>query len=148
MPATPLTSSAHIMRKTLLAYLATAAALLVLDALWLGIIAQPLYQRSIGHLMAEQPRWAAAAVFYGVYPLGLMRFALLPHRQDSAMGPTLSAAGLFGFFAYATYDLSNLATLRDWPVGVSLIDIAWGSVVSTASAAAGKLVLDRVSAAK
>ena len=136
------------MRKTLLAYLATAAALLVLDALWLGIVAQPLYQRSIGHLMAEQPRWAAAALFYAVYPLGLMRFAVLPHRQDSAMGPALSAAALFGFFAYATYDLSNLATLRGWPLGVSLIDIAWGSVVSMASAAAGKLTLDRVSAAR
>ena len=136
------------MRKTLLAYLATAAALLVLDALWLGIVAQPMYQRSIEHLMAEQPSWAAAAVFYAVYPVGLMRFAVLPHRQDSAMGPALLSAALFGFFAYATYDLSNLATLRDWPLGVSLIDIAWGSVVSTASAAAGKLTLDRVSAAR
>ena len=136
------------MRNTLLAYAATAAALLALDAVWLGIVAQPLYQRSIGHLMAEQPLWAAAAAFYLVYPLGLMRFAVLPHRQDRAMGPTLSAAALFGFFAYATYDLSNLATLRDWPLGVSLIDIAWGAVVSTASAAAGKLALDRASAAR
>ena len=136
------------MRNTLLAYAAAAAALLALDAVWLGIVAQPLYQRSIGHLMAEQPGWAAAATFYLVYPLGLMRFAVLPHRHDRAMGPTLSAAALFGFFAYATYNLSNLATLRDWPVGVSLIDIAWGTVVSTASAAAGKLALDRASAAR
>ena len=136
------------MRNTLLAYAAAAAALLALDAVWLGIVAQPLYQRSIGHLMAEQPLWAAAAAFYLVYPLGLMRFAVLPHRHDRAMGPTLSAAALFGFFAYATYNLSNLATLRDWPVGVSLIDIAWGTVVSTASAAAGKLALDRASAAR
>ena len=142
------TSSTVAMRKTLLAYAATAAALLVLDAVWLGLVAQPLYQRGIGHLMAEQPRWMAAVAFYLVYPLGLLRFALLPYRLDSAMEPTLSAAALFGFFAYATYDLSNLATLRDWPVGLSLIDIAWGSVVSTASAAAGKLVLERISAAK
>ena len=136
------------MRKTLLAYAATVTALLVLDAVWLGLVAQPLYQQNIGHLMAEQPRWAAAVAFYLVYPLGLMRFALLPHRSDRAMGPTLSAAALFGFFAYATYDLSNLATLRDWPVGLSLIDIAWGSVVSMASAAAGKLALDRFSVAR
>lgn len=136
------------MRTNLLAYAATAAALLVLDALWLGVVAQPLYQQSIGHLMADQPRWTAAVAFYLVYPLGLMRFALLPHRTDSAMGPTLSAAALFGFFAYATYDLSNLATLRDWPVGLSLIDIAWGSAVSMAAAAAGKLALDRFSKAK
>ena len=135
------------MRKNLLAYAATAAALLALDALWLGIVAQPLYQQSIGHLMSEQPRWTAAAAFYLVYPLGLMRFAVLPQRLDSALGPTLSAAALFGFFAYATYDLSNLATLRDWPIGVSLIDIAWGSVVSMAAAGAGKLALNRNSAA-
>ena len=134
------------MRNSLLAYAATTAALLALDAVWLGLVAQPLYQRSIGHLMADQPNLAAAAVFYALYPLGLMRFAVLPHRLDSAIGPTLSAAALFGFFAYATYDLSNLATLRDWPVGLSLIDIAWGSVVSMASAAAGKLALDRVTA--
>ena len=136
------------MRNSLLAYAATTAALLALDAVWLGLVAQPLYQRSIGHLMADQPNLAAAAVFYALYPLGLMRFAVLPHRLDSAIGPTLSAAALFGFFAYATYDLSNLATLRDWPVGLSLIDIAWGSVVSMASAAAGKLALDRFSAAR
>ena len=118
------------MRKTVLAYAATAAALLVLDAVWLGLVAQPLYQRGIGHLMAEQPRWTAAVAFYLVYPLGLLRFALLPHRSDRAMGPTLQAAALFGFFAYATYDLSNLATLRDWPVGLSLIDIAWATASS------------------
>ena len=136
------------MRKTLLAYAATAAALLVLDAVWLGLVAQPLYQRGIGHLMAEQPRWTAAVAFYLVYPLGLLRFAVLPHQSDRAMAPSLQAAALFGFFAYATYDLSNLATLRDWPVGLSLIDIAWGSVVSTAAAVAGKRVLDRISATK
>lgn len=145
MPTTP---AAITMRKNLLVYAATAAALLVLDALWLGIIAQPLYQQAIGHLMAEQPRWAAACAFYVIYPLGLMRFSVLAHRADRAIGPTLSAAALFGFFAYATYDLSNLATLRDWPVGVSLIDIAWGTVVSTAAATAGKLALDRFSAAR
>ena len=136
------------LRQTLLAYAATAAALLLLDALWLGVVAQPLYQQGIGHLMAEQQRWTAAAVFYLVYPAGLMRFAVLPQRADTAIRPTLSAAALFGFFAYATYDLSNLATLRDWPVGVSLIDTAWGSVVSMAAAGAGKLALDRFSGAR
>jgi uncharacterized membrane protein len=142
MPTTP----SAALRKPLFAYAAILAALLALDAVWLGLIAQPLHEQGIGHLMAEQPLWTADALFYLVYPLCLMRFALLPHRLDRAMWPTLSAAALFGFFAYATYDLSNLATLRDWPVGLWLIDIAWGRVVSMASAVAGNLALDRIAA--
>lgn len=128
------------MTKHLAAYVATALAMLVLDALWLGLIAAPLYQQGIGHLMAPQPRLGVAALFYLLYPLGIVIFAVAA-RPAGAWRPTLLAGALFGFFAYATYDLTNLATLKGWPLGLSLIDMAWGTVVSTASAAGGKAAL-------
>lgn len=93
--------------------------------------------------MADQPNIPVAVLFYAVFALGLMFFAVAPHGEGSGWGRTIVAAGLFGFFAYATYDLTNLATLRNWPVGVSLLDMAWGAVVSMVSAAAGKAALDR-----
>ena len=127
-------------RKVLLAYAATALLMLLLDALWLGLVATPLYQQGIGHLMAASPRLGAAALFYAVHPVGLMLFAVAPatDRRNA-----LWKGALFGFFAYATYDLTNLATLTQWPVGLSVLDMAWGALVSAAAALAGKAAMDR-----
>lgn len=130
------------MRKHLAAYAATALVMLVLDAIWLGLIAQPAYQQGIGHLMAAQPRLGVAALFYLLYPLGLVIFAVAA-RPASAWRPTLLAGALFGFFAYATYDLTNLATLQGWPLGLSMLDVTWGTLVSAISAGAGRHAMDR-----
>ena len=131
------------MSKPLIAYAATAALLLVLDALWLGLVAKPVYTAAIGHLMAEKPNLPVALLFYLLYPVGLVIFAVLPHAGDAGWRGAALAGALFGFFAYATYDLTNLATLKDWPVGVSLLDMAWGTALSAVAATAGKLALDR-----
>lgn len=131
------------MTKYLVAYGATLAVMVALDLLWLGLIAKPIYQQGIGHLMAESPKIGVAVLFYALYAAGLVYFAIAAHPPGDAWGKTLLSAALFGFFAYATYDLTNLATLKGWPVGMSLIDIAWGITVSTVSAAAGKFALDR-----
>jgi len=130
------------MTKYLSAYAATMITMLAIDLLWLGVIAKPLYQAGIGHLMAAQPNLVAALLFYLVFPLGLLLFAVLPSAAGG-WGKTLATGALFGFFAYATYDLTNLATLRAWPLGLSLIDMAWGSLVSAVASAAGKAALDR-----
>ena len=125
------------MFRTFAAYLSTIAVVLALDLLWLGFIAGPWYQQGIGHLMAEQPDLPVAALFYAVFAAGLMVFAVAPG------GSWLQAAGrgaLFGFFAYATYDLTNLATLRGWPLGLSLLDMGWGTLVGSAAAALGSRV--------
>ena len=131
------------MKKHLAAYAATALVLLMLDVLWIGGLAQSLYQEGIGHLMAEQPRLGVAALFYALYPIGLLVFVVAPRGVTDDWPATLLRGALFGLVAYATYDLTNLATLKGWPVGMSLIDIAWGITVSTVSAAAGKFALDR-----
>lgn len=126
------------MNKQLAGYLAVVLVIVALDMLWLGIIAKSMYQQAIGHLMAEQPKLLAAVAFYVLYAAGLMIFAVAPLAEDPAWGKTVLMGALFGFFAYATYDLSNLATLRNWPLGLSLMDIAWGSCLSAVAAAAGK----------
>lgn len=130
------------MNKYLAGYLAAAFVIVALDMLWLGYIAKAMYQQAIGHLMAEQPRLLAALAFYVLYAAGLMVFAVTPQAEDPAWGKTVLMGALFGFFAYATYDLSNLATLRNWPVGLALVDIAWGTVLSAAAATAGKAALN------
>lgn len=131
------------MTKTLLPYLAVVVVMVLLDAVWLGGVARPIYQRGIGHLMAEKPDFIAAVAFYLLYAVGVTIFVVLPRGA----GDWQAAAGygaLFGFMGYMTYDLTNLATLRDWPIGLSLLDTAWGTFATGLAATAGKLVADRV----
>jgi uncharacterized membrane protein len=119
------------------AYAATACVMIVLDLIWLGLIAKPLYQNGIGHLMARSPRIVPAALFYLLFPLGLVLFAVLPQAASGVWTNAFLWGGLFGFFAYATYDLTNLATLKNWPLPLALIDMAWGTVVSGVASTAG-----------
>jgi uncharacterized membrane protein len=135
------------MTRFLIAYGATAFVMVALDMLWLGVVAKPLYTQGIGHLMAAQPNVAVAVGFYLLYAAGLVVFGVWPTADVPGWTGALLKGALFGFFAYATYDLTNLATLKDWPVGLSLIDITWGTCVSGVSAAAGKWALDRFASA-
>jgi uncharacterized membrane protein len=131
------------MNRYFLAWLVTATVMVALDLLWLGIVAKPYYQQGIGHLLAEQPRVAVIVLFYALYAVGLVVFAVTPIRGSISLSDTALNAALFGLFAYATYDLTNLATLKGWPVGLALVDIAWGILVSAVSAMAGKWAIDR-----
>jgi uncharacterized membrane protein len=131
------------MSKYFAAYGATAVFMIVVDLVWLGLIAKPLYYNGIGHLMADKPNIPIAVIFYLLYALGLMIFAVTPLQSAPGWSRALMVGALFGFFAYATYDLTNLSTLRGWPLGLSLMDVAWGTLVSGVSSAVGKLALDR-----
>jgi uncharacterized membrane protein len=131
------------MNRYFLAWLVTATVMVALDLLWLGVVAKPYYQQGIGHLLAEQPRVAVIVLFYALYAVGLVVFAVTPIRGSISLSDTALNAALFGLFAYATYDLTNLATLKGWPVGLALVDIAWGILVSAVSAMAGKWAIDR-----
>ena len=125
------------------AWLFTFTVMLAIDALWLGVLARDLYQQDMGSLMAAQPRWAAAAAFYLAYPLGLVIFAVKPALETASggnggsLGRALLLGGLFGLFAYGTYDLTNLAVVQDWPLRLTFIDLAWGTFASAVSAGAG-----------
>jgi len=122
------------------AYAGTAVVMIAIDLVWLGVIAKPWYQQGIGHLMAAEPNWVAGALFYLMFPLGLLLFAVVPGLADDGWGKTALLGGLLGLFAYATYDLTNLATLRNWPLWLALLDMAWGTGVSAVAASAGRLV--------
>ena len=129
--------------KFLPAYLTTLLFMLVADILWLSIVAQTLYQQGIGHLMAAKPNLTFAALFYLVYVFGLTKFAIAPYFSIAGFKQTFLAGLSLGFFVYASYDLTNLALLKDWPLGLSLLDITWGTLLSGVSAVAGKWVVDR-----
>ena len=126
------------MTKYFAAYAATAVVMIAIDLVWLGVIAKPLYRDGIGHLMADSPNLAAALLFYLMFPVGLMIFAVVPNAASSEWTNTLLAGALFGLFTYATYDLTNLATLKGWPIGLAALDVAWGTFVSSVSALAGR----------
>jgi uncharacterized membrane protein len=123
-------------------YGAVLAVMLLLDVLWLGVVARQLYLQHLGAWMRATPLLPAAAAFYALFALGLLIFAVLPQAATAGVWKAAAMGALFGFVAYATYDLTNLATLKGWPLGLSLLDMAWGSVVSAASAAAGKWMFD------
>ena len=134
------------MTKYLAAYAATASVIIALDLLFLGVIAKSFYQQGIGHLMADRVNVPVAALFYAIFAFGLMMFVVVPNASGTDWGKTLIAAALFGFISYATYDLTNLATLKNWPISVALVDMVWGTLVSVIAAAAGKTALDRIAA--
>lgn len=117
-------------------YLVTLSIFLAIDMTWLLVLAQGFYSKHIGHLMAEQPDLLAAAAFYLLNTAGILIFAIAPAlRKKSLRSAALLGAG-FGFFTYATYDLTNRATLRDWPLIVVFADLAWGVLVTGTTATA------------
>ena len=122
-------------------YLAVFLTMVIIDMIWLGVIAKSMYADAMGTLMNPSPNLWAAAAFYLFFPLGLLIFAVLP-QADSPLWKAALMGAMFGFFAYATYDLTNLAVIRDWPLGLTFIDMAWGTMVSGIAAGAGRLALD------
>lgn len=127
-----------------LAYLLTAAVFFAIDLLWLGVIARGLYQRLLGPLLGEVD-WTAAVVFYLLFIAGIFIFAILPAVERESALRALLLGALFGFFTYATYDLTNLATLRDWPLEIVFIDIPWGMVLTGSTSVAGYYILRALS---
>jgi len=128
-------STAHTFPSVATAALATAAAMLVLDLAWLGVVARGLYVSALGPLMRPEAFWPAAALFYAFYVAVIVIWAVL--GTEGLQAAALRGASL-GFVAYATYDLTNWAVLRDWPAWIVPIDIAWGVVLTAVAALAGK----------
>ncbi len=126
------------MRRALIACLAAAGAVLALDAVWLTTTG-PLYRRALGDLLAPAFRIGPAVVFYGLYIAGLCRLAAWPALVTGGLRRAATDGAVFGLIAYATYDLTNQATLAHWPMGITLMDMAWGMVLSAAGASAGYL---------
>ncbi len=129
----------------IIAYVATAVVFLVADMVWLGIIAKNFYRDHLDHLLLEQPSIPVAAAFYALYVVGVIVFAVSPALREGSWATAAIYGALFGFFAYATYDLTNLATLKNWPAIVSVVDLAWGTVVTSVAATGGYAITQHVS---
>ena len=99
---------------------------------WLGFIAKNLPQKYLGDFLSDKVNWTAAIIFYLIYVAGISIFAIYPSVNKSSALSAILLGALFGFFAYATYDLTNLATLKGWPLPIVFIDIAWGIVLTAA----------------
>jgi uncharacterized membrane protein len=113
----------------------TIPAFFIIDMIWLGVIARDFYREQIGFLLGPV-NWTAAIGFYLIYIIGIIIFAVTPALQSGEWTKALIFGALFGFFTYATYDLTNLSTIKDWPLLVSVVDIIWGTVLGSSVAVA------------
>ena len=119
------------------AYFATALVFFAIDYVWLTRVATRFYFERLGHVLLEKPLLGPAAAFYAVYVVGIVIFAVAPALKDGSGITALVYGALFGFFAYATYDMTNYATIKDWSLTVSIVDTLWGSFLTGTSAYLG-----------
>lgn len=124
----------------IVAYASTGLVFLALDALWLGFMANRVYRPLIGDLMAEQPNWPPAVLFYLLYVTGVVVFAVQPALASGRWTTALMLGAFLGLVAYGTYDLTNHATLRNWPAAMTAIDLAWGTFATAMATTAGMLI--------
>lgn len=118
-------------------YLLTVPVFFAVDLLWLGVIARGLYKKYLGFILSPEVNWPAAIAFYVIYIAGILVFAVFPALRATSATKAIYLGALFGFFTYATYDLTNLATIKDWPLTIVFIDMAWGACLCAAVSLAG-----------
>jgi len=132
-------------KEIILLYLITLAVFFMIDMVWLGVVAKGFYRRHLGPLMSPRVNWSAAVLFYLLFIMGLLVFVIRPALAGGVPLQALYYGALFGLISYATYDLTNLATLKNWPVIVTVVDLIWGTalggIVSYVSALLGRSLL-------
>ncbi len=114
-------------------YALTLVIFFLVDIVWLGVISKKLYKEYLGHLMAPNVNWAAALVFYFLFIAGLVFFVIMPAIEKGDLMYAITVGAFFGLITYGTYDLTNLATLRDWPLNITIIDLVWGTFLNAAT---------------
>jgi len=111
-------------------YLITLPVFFAIDMIWLGLVAKNFYAKQIGFLMKTNVNWSAAIIFYLLFIVGLVVFIITPALRQQSWQSALFFGALFGLISYATYDLTNLATINNWPLLVTVVDLIWGSVLA------------------
>jgi uncharacterized membrane protein len=127
----------------LIGYVAALAAMVVADMIWLGVMVDRLYRPTLGDVLAGSVNLPAAIAFYLIFPVGLTIFAVMPGLRSGSASTAALYGALFGFFTYATYDLTSQATLRNWTTQLTVIDIAWGVVLGALASTAGYAAASR-----
>lgn len=133
------------LKQTILLYLVTFVVFFLIDMVWLGVAARGFYRKHLGPMLNPKVNWLAVVLFYALFIVGLLVFAVKPAILHGTPVKALLLGALLGLISYATYDLTNLATLKDWPLVVTIIDLIWGTVlggsVSLISALIGKSLI-------
>lgn len=124
-------------------YLITLPIFFAIDMVWLGVVAKDFYKQQIGYLMKSDINWTAAIIFYLIFIAGLVLFVIQPALEKGNWMHALMFGALFGFITYATYDLTNLATVKDWPLMVTIVDLIWGSVLAASVSTIAYIVATR-----
>lgn len=126
------------------AYISTAIVFLGIDSIWLGVIAPAFYRKHLGEMLLDQPNFWAAGLFYMIYIGGIVYFAVAPALQGGGWLQAMIAGAVLGFVAYATYDLTNWATLKNWSPVIVVADLAWGTILTGTAAAAGYAITRKI----
>ena len=126
--------------KIIILYLLTVPVLFVIDMVWLGIISKNFYKEQLGHLFGDSINWPPVIFFYLLFVVGILVFCVLPVQKEDSLQKAIILGALFGLFTYSTYDLTNFATLKNWPFTVVLVDIVWGIVLSGTVSAVSFLI--------
>ena len=111
-------------------YVISLGAFFAIDIIWLGFVARTFYRSHLGFLMAQDVNWLPAIIFYLLFIIGIVVFVLVPGLKEDSLKTTLVRGALFGLITYSTYDLTNHATVKDWPVIVTVVDLVWGIVLT------------------
>lgn len=125
-------------------YLIALVVFFVIDLVWLGVIAAKMYRKFLGFIMSDQVNWPAAILFYLVFIGGLVFFVIQPAIEKQSLTYAIGAGAFLGFLCYATYDLTNLATLKNWPLTITVIDLIWGSVLSASVSAITYWIVQKI----
>ena len=127
--------------KIIFSYLLTTIVFFAIDMVWLGFIAKDIYRKYLGSLLSDKVNWSAAIIFYLIYIVGIFIFVINPAIEKQTVWRAIVLGAFFGLISYATYDLTNLSTIKGWPLTITLIDLAWGMVISTITATITVLIL-------
>jgi len=130
--------------KILLSYLLTTLVFFAIDLVWLGLIAKDIYKKYLGSLMSETVNWGAALIFYLLFIVGIFIFVINPAIEKQSAVRALVLGAIFGLITYATYDLTNYATLKGFPLNVVIIDLAWGTFVTAVVSLAGFYITKQI----
>jgi uncharacterized membrane protein len=116
---------------------------MTIDLIWLGVVARKLYNKYLGYIMAKNINWIAAIIFYIIFVVGLLIFVIQPAIGKESIQHIIYYGMAYGFITYATYDLTNLATLKDWPIEITIIDLIWGTTLATLTSYFSYLIINR-----
>lgn len=125
-------------------YLITLPVFLVIDLVWLSLIARKFYAQYLGFLMKTDVNFVAAGLFYLLFVVGLVVFSVLPALEKNSWAQALFLGALLGLVSYATYDLTNLATIKDWPLVVTIVDMVWGTILGASVSLASYFVVTKI----